>query len=181
MEVKNTVLLEDRTEHGLDDNTWAWVGDERGLLMQLLGEEVNAQIEDFVQETERKGRAGLLHHWVMVRPWDEFILGLVGFDRVTRSNRAVWNLGYWVRSSEQQHGIARKSIDAALRWLGQIEDLAVELKVDPKNEAGRHTVMRAVRNWGGERCIEGDSAITVAGVRTLHECHIIAVGPGKGP
>ncbi len=130
--------------------------------------EVNAQIEDFVQETERKGRAGLLHHWVMVRPWDEFILGLVGFDRVTRSNRAVWNLGYWVRSSEQQHGIARKSIDAALRWLGQIEDLAVELKVDPKNEAGRHTVMRTVRNWGGERCIEGDSAITVAGVRTLH-------------
>ena len=143
--------------------------------------EVNAQIEDFVQETERKGRAGLLHHWVMVRPWDEFILGLVGFDRVTRSNRAVWNLGYWVRSSEQQHGIARKSIDAALRWLGQIEDLAVELKVDPKNEAGRHTVMRTVRNWGGERCIEGDSAITVAGVRTLHECHIIVVGPGKGP
>jgi RimJ/RimL family protein N-acetyltransferase len=142
--------------------------------------EVNAQIEDFVQETERKGRAGLLHHWVMVRPWDEFILGLVGFDRVTRSNRAVWNLGYWVRSSEQQHGIARKSIDAALRWLGQIEDLAVELKVDPKNEAGRHTVMRTVRNWGGERCIEGDSAITVAGVRTLHECHIIEVGPGKG-
>lgn len=44
MEVKNTVLLEDRTEHGLDDNTWAWVGDERGLLMQLLGEEVNAQV-----------------------------------------------------------------------------------------------------------------------------------------
>tara|TARA_B100001971_G_C18209094_1_gene549474 strand:+ start:473 stop:1054 length:582 start_codon:yes stop_codon:yes gene_type:complete len=143
--------------------------------------EVNAQIEDFVQETERKGRAGLLHHWVMVRPWDEFILGLVGFDRVTRSNRAVWNLGYWVRSSEQQHGIARKSIDAALRWLGQIEDLAVELKVDPKNEAGRHTVTRTVRNWGGERCIEGDSAITVAGIRTLHECHIIVVGPGKGP
>ena len=142
--------------------------------------EINAQIENFVQETERKGRAGLLHHWVMVRPWDEFILGLVGFDRVTRSNRAVWNLGYWVRSSEQQHGIARKSIDAALGWLGQIEDLAVELKVDPKNEAGRHTVMRTVRNWGGERCIEGDSAITVAGVRTLHECHIIEVGPGKG-
>jgi len=44
LEVKNTVLLEDRTEHGLDDNTWAWVGDERGLLMQLLGEEVNAQV-----------------------------------------------------------------------------------------------------------------------------------------
>jgi len=28
LEVKNAVLLEDGTEHGLDDNTWAWVGDE---------------------------------------------------------------------------------------------------------------------------------------------------------
>ncbi|MDP6662099.1 MAG: GNAT family N-acetyltransferase [Candidatus Thalassarchaeaceae archaeon] len=143
--------------------------------------EINSQIEDFIQETEKKGRVGLLHHWVMVRPWDEFILGLIGFDRVTRSRRAVWNLGYWVRSSEQQFGIARKSIDAVLRWLGQIDDLTVELKVDPKNEPGRKTVMRAVRNWDGERCIEGDSPITVAGVRTLHECHIIEVGPGKRP
>ena len=143
--------------------------------------ETNAQIEEFIHETERKGRAGLLHHWVMVRPWDEFILGLVGFDRVTRSRKAVWNLGYWVRSSEQQHGIARKSIDAVLGWIGQVENLTVELKVDPKNEAGRNTVMRAVRNWGGERCTEGDSPITVAGIRTLHECHIIEVGPGKRP
>ena len=37
-------MLEDRAEDGLDDNTWAWVGDERGLLMQLLGEEINAQV-----------------------------------------------------------------------------------------------------------------------------------------
>lgn len=143
--------------------------------------EINPQIKDFVLETERKGRAGLLHHWVMIRPWDEYILGIVGFDKVTRSNRATWNLGYWVRSSEQQHGIARKSIDAALKWLGQVENLTVELKVDPNNQPGRNTVIRTVRNWGGERCIDGDSAITVAGVRTMHECHIIKIGPGCGP
>jgi len=28
LEIKDSVLLEDRAEHGLDDNTWAWVGDE---------------------------------------------------------------------------------------------------------------------------------------------------------
>ena len=28
LEIENAVLLEDRAEHGLDDNTWAWVGDE---------------------------------------------------------------------------------------------------------------------------------------------------------
>jgi hypothetical protein len=28
LEIKDTVLLEDWTKHGLDDNAWAWVGDE---------------------------------------------------------------------------------------------------------------------------------------------------------
>lgn len=28
LKIKDSVLLEDRTEHGLDDDTWAWVGDE---------------------------------------------------------------------------------------------------------------------------------------------------------
>ena len=78
----------------------------------------DTQIDDFLSETERMGRAGLLHHWAMVRPWDGTLLGLIGFDRVTRSGKAAWNLGYWVRSSEQQHGLARRAIDAALGWLG---------------------------------------------------------------
>ena len=70
--------------------------------------EIRKQIEDFVEDTEKKGRAGIIHHWIMVRPWDNFVLGLVGFDRVTRSKTASWNLGYWVRSSEQQHGYVRQ-------------------------------------------------------------------------
>ena len=141
----------------------------------------DTQIEDFLAETERMGRAGLLHHWVMIRPWDGALLGLIGFDRVTRSGKGVWNLGYWVRSSEQQHGFARRAIDATLRWLGETEKSSVELKVDPHNPAGRSTVMRTVREWGGERCVDGDSAITVAGVRTPHECHLVTIGPGRGP
>ncbi len=138
--------------------------------------EINPQIEDFIIDTERKGQSGLLHHWVMIRPWDGYVLGLVGFDRVTRSKRANWNLGYWVRSSEQRHGYARKSIDASLNWIGQTGKITVEMKVDPNNVAGTKTVLRTVKKWGGERCLSGDSAITVAGIRTIHECHLIEVG-----
>lgn len=143
--------------------------------------EIKPQIEDFIGDTERKGRTGLLHHWIMIRPWDGYVIGLVGFDRATRSDRATWNLGYWVRSSEQRHGYARRSIDAALGWLGQVGELIVEVKVDPNNIPGSKTVLRTVRKWKGERYVSGDSAITVAGVRTLHECHLIEVGPGPAP
>jgi len=44
LEVKDTVLLEDRAEHSLDDDARAGVRDERRLLVQLLGEEVDAQV-----------------------------------------------------------------------------------------------------------------------------------------
>ena len=43
-DVKNTVLLEDRAEHVLDNDGWCRVGDEARLLMELLGEEVNTEI-----------------------------------------------------------------------------------------------------------------------------------------
>jgi len=43
-DVKNAVLLEDRAEHVLDDDGRGRVGDEGGLLMKLLGEEVNTKV-----------------------------------------------------------------------------------------------------------------------------------------
>lgn len=42
--VQDAVLLEDGAEHGLDDNAGGRVGDEGGLLVQLLGEEVNTKV-----------------------------------------------------------------------------------------------------------------------------------------
>jgi hypothetical protein len=43
-DVKNTVLLEDRTKHVLNNDGRGRVGDEAGLLMELLGEEVNTEV-----------------------------------------------------------------------------------------------------------------------------------------
>ena len=64
-----------------------------------------------------------------------------------------------------------------MSWLAELEPVSVELKVDPNNAAGKRTVERTVRHWKGSRCVAGDSAITVAGVRTIHECHIIEIRP----
>jgi hypothetical protein len=44
LEVEDAVLLEDRAEHGLDDDAGGRVGDEGGLLVQLLGEEVDTKV-----------------------------------------------------------------------------------------------------------------------------------------
>ena len=161
------------------EETWPEVS--RAMPWILPEKEIEPQLADFLDETERTGRVGRMHHWVLIRPWDEAVLGLLGFDRVTRSAEAEWNLGYWVRSSEQRRGVASRAIEAALTWIGELESVSIELKVDPNNAAGKRTVERTVRRWKGSRCVSGDSAITVAGVRTPHECHLITLGPESGP
>lgn len=52
--VEDAVLLEDRAEHGLDNDAGSGVGNERGLLVQLLGEEVNTEVA--VLASGRRGR-----------------------------------------------------------------------------------------------------------------------------
>ena len=177
MRPANTTHL-DTLQEAFEEN-WPEVG--RAMPWILPEKEIEPQLADFLDETERTGRVGRMHHWVLIRPWDEAVLGLLGFDRVTRSAEAEWNLGYWVRSSEQRRGVASRAIEAALTWIGELESVSIELKVDPNNAAGKRTVERTVRRWKGSRCVSGDSAITVAGVRTPHECHLITIGPESGP
>lgn len=43
-EVEDAVLLEDGAEHGLDNDAGGGVGDEGGLLVKLLGEEVDTEV-----------------------------------------------------------------------------------------------------------------------------------------
>jgi hypothetical protein len=53
LEVEDAVLLEDRAEHGLDDDAGGRVGDEGGLLVQLLGEEVDTKVADTLTDESR--------------------------------------------------------------------------------------------------------------------------------
>jgi len=43
-DVEDTILLEDRAKHVLNNDRWRWVRDEARLLMKLLGEEVDTEI-----------------------------------------------------------------------------------------------------------------------------------------
>jgi hypothetical protein len=53
--------------------------------------------------------------------------------------------------------------------------ICIELKVDPNNIPGNRTVLRIVKEWNGERYIEGDSSITISGIRTLHHCYLVNI------
>lgn len=66
LEIKNTVLLEDWSQHGLNDNAWGWVGNERGLFIQLSGEEVDSQVTVLTSgsgggDTDNLARTALEH------------------------------------------------------------------------------------------------------------------------
>jgi len=43
-DVDEPVLLEDRSQKGVEDDRWGWMGDNTWLLMELLGEEVNTEV-----------------------------------------------------------------------------------------------------------------------------------------
>ena len=67
--VKDTVLLEDGAEHGLDDDAGGRVGDEGRLLVQLLGEEVNTEVAVLAsgrggRDADDLARAALKHQEV---------------------------------------------------------------------------------------------------------------------
>lgn len=68
-DVKDAVLLEDGAEHGLHDNAGGRVGDERRLLVQLLGKEVDTKVAVLAsgrrgRDTDHLARAALEHQEV---------------------------------------------------------------------------------------------------------------------
>lgn len=42
--IEDSVLLEDRSEHALNDDRWLWIADKRRLLVQLSCKEVNTEV-----------------------------------------------------------------------------------------------------------------------------------------
>ena len=50
------------------EETWPEVS--RAMPWILPEKEIEPQLADFLDETERTGRVGRMHHWVLIRPWD---------------------------------------------------------------------------------------------------------------
>uniref|UniRef100_A0A1Y1KVU9 Uncharacterized protein n=1 Tax=Photinus pyralis TaxID=7054 RepID=A0A1Y1KVU9_PHOPY len=99
LHVQNTVLLEDGTEHGLNNDAGSGVGDEGGLLVQLLGEQVDTEVSVLAsgirgRNADNLARAALEHQEVAEA---DVVAGNgdgVGHIGATRLGRARTGLGH---------------------------------------------------------------------------------------
>jgi hypothetical protein len=90
LDVEDTVLLEDGAKHGLNDNAGAGVRDERGLFVQLLGEDIDTEVAVLAGggrggDADHLARAALQHEVVAnadVVAGDRHSVGEVGLGGV---------------------------------------------------------------------------------------------------
>ena len=141
-----------------------------GLPWYNIEEEMLAQLQVYLIDVNQMGKTGRAHHWAIIDSNDETFLGLLALDRFTRTQRAHWNIGYWVRRSACRRGIAKRTSMKALDWLSTTQGgpTAVEITVDPNNEAGLATCNSLVKAWNGVRAPEADGEVEVAGKLRPH-------------
>ena len=140
------------------------------------------QVADLLLEVADLGRWGGAYHWVIVEEASGRVLGLIGLDPAPRSERADWNLGYWVRRRAQRRGLAGRGTDALLTWMHTWDqELVLEVSVDPGNRAGLATCERLIRRWGGRRHPEGDGEVELDRGPVMHLCHLIDIPSPRRP
>ena len=153
-----------------------------GLPWYELETPMLVQLEEYLFDVERGGRIGRAHHWSIFETETNRFLGLVAYDRYTRTKKANWNLGYWVRDSATRRGIAKQVSNRVLQWIPTADGrpTAVEITVNPENRAGLATCESLVKNWFGERATEADGEVKVAGEMRHHITYVIPRLPLKG-
>ena len=135
-----------------------------------LEEPIPVQVEDYLQEVERYGLGGLSYHWAIIN--SKKFAGLIALDHTPHLVIGHWNMGYWVRPNCQRLGIAGRSIDAVLNWIGRGGLTSVEIGVNPENEPGVKTAESAVQRWRGHR-LGHQIMVEVAGQPIMHNCWLI--------
>ena len=98
--------------------------------------------------------------------------GLIAFDNTSTLIVGHWNLGYWIRRTSQRLGLANRSIDAVLNWIGRGGLTSVEMAVSSENIAGVRTVESVIRRWNGH-LLEEQVEAEVGGELVLHDCWLI--------
>ena len=135
-----------------------------------LEEPIPSQVEEYLQDVQRYGAGGLSYHWTL--EFSGVIAGLIALDYTPHLIVGHWNLGYWVRPSCQRKGIASRSIDVVLDWIGRGGLTSVEMGVNPANHAGVRTAESAVQRWQGHH-LDAKVEVEVAGQPVMHDCWII--------
>ncbi|MEE2759424.1 MAG: GNAT family N-acetyltransferase [Candidatus Thermoplasmatota archaeon] len=135
-----------------------------------LDEPIAEQIKVYLQDVARYGAGGLSYHWAVFL-CKEFA-GLIALDYTSHLIQGHWNLGYWICPKFQRQGIAGRSIDAVLDWIGRGGLTSVEIAVNPANIAGVKTAKSAAFRWNGH-ILEQQVRVEVAGQEIDHKCWLI--------
>ena len=118
---------------------------------------MKTQIAEFVVDVTSGPNSNSYHHWVLVEPEMDLILGIIGFDVVRfrtldrrRLSRGIhWNLGYWIAPSHRRRGLASESIDIMIAVAKESGVDVVQLSANPQNTGGLITIRSAVERHGG--------------------------------
>ena len=118
---------------------------------------MKSQIASFVVDVISGPNSSSYHHWVLVNPDNNSVLGIIGFDVVRfrtierrQLSRGIhWNLGYWIAPSHRRRGLASESIDIMIRVAKESEVDVVQLSANPENIGGIITIRSAVERHGG--------------------------------
>ena len=147
-------------------------GDDIYLAMPWLerGEPILPQVEAYLQDVQRFGASGFSYHWTVSHN-GEFV-GIIALDYTPHLIAGHWNLGYWIRPSFQRRGIANKSIDGVLNWIGRGGLTSVEINVNPDNVASVRTAESVVQRWRGH-LFEKKYTKEVAGQSVVHDIWLI--------
>ena len=84
-----------------------------------INREIKPQIITFVLESEIQSQRGEIHLWSIIHISTNELIGLIGVDSMTHQGGDL-NFGYWVKSSFQKKGIAKKVITAVISWYQNI-------------------------------------------------------------
>lgn len=118
---------------------------------------IEFQISTFIVDVTSGPNSNHYHHWVLIEPNTEEIVGLIGFDvvrfrtfeRKSLSRGIHWNLGYWIAPNFRRRGLASDSIDVMIKIASKCGVDVVQLSADPNNLGGIITIRSAVERHGG--------------------------------
>ena len=135
-----------------------------------MNEPIPSQLNEYLSDVSKYGAGGLSYHWAVY--FHGQFAGLIALDYTPNLTQGHWNLGYWIQTPMQRKGIASRSIDSVLDWIGRGGLTSVEIHVDPENIAGTHTAESAIGRWNGHR-MKQKVVVEVSGQLIAHLCWLI--------
>ena len=137
-----------------------------------MRKDINHQLSDMLFDIETASDEDRLHFWSIHDNAGAFA-GMVGVGDELQFASSHYNLGYWVKPSFRNKGIAIRSVDSILSWLeGRGGNFRIEVAVHPHNDAGLATAEKICLNWNGQT-LEDFVGVELFGRTIPHKVYLI--------